>query len=54
MSSMDPLEAALARARSPSTFVESRPFTLSRERAIEKQRTASRPNMPIRRSAKFP
>ncbi len=38
MSEEDPLEAALARARSPSTFVESRPFTLSRGRAIEKQR----------------
>ncbi len=38
MSEVDPLEAALARARAPSTFVESRPFTLSREKAIEKQR----------------
>jgi len=38
MSEEDPLEAALARARTPSTFVESRPFTLSRERAVEKQR----------------
>jgi len=35
---LDPIEAALARARAPSTFVESRPFTLSRERAVEKQR----------------
>ena len=35
---MSALDALLARSRSPGTFVERSTFTLSRDKAIEKQR----------------